>query len=163
MDLSTHQDCKLHSVTANYIHETLLYYLKEMLMRQIVSWIKFKDEDMIYSSLSPTVRVDAQQKEEFNQKKATPIDSYQGPYSSICFKFKYSWKKMYQLVVKSTMFPLLSFFFILSDTTLAGSFHKENLYLDYFKNSINLPLDSFLFSLRDSAECHQNNFLQTWF
>lgn len=60
MDLSTHQDCKLHSVTANYIHETLLYYLKEMLMRQIVSWIKFKDEDMIYSSLSPTVRVDAQ-------------------------------------------------------------------------------------------------------
>lgn len=35
-------------------------YLKEMLMRQIASWIKFKDEHMIYSSLSPTIRVDAQ-------------------------------------------------------------------------------------------------------
>lgn len=35
-------------------------YLKKMLMRQIASRIKFEDEHMIHSSLSPTVCVDAQ-------------------------------------------------------------------------------------------------------
>lgn len=35
-------------------------YLKKMLMRQIASRIKFKDEHMIHSSLSPTICVDAQ-------------------------------------------------------------------------------------------------------
>jgi len=55
-------------------------YLKEMLMGQVAAGIEFEDEDVIHSSLSPAIRVDTQEKEEFYQEKATSIDSHQWPH-----------------------------------------------------------------------------------
>jgi len=55
-------------------------YLKEMLMGQVAAGIELEDEDMIHTSLSPAVRVDTQEKEEFYQEKATSIDSHQWPH-----------------------------------------------------------------------------------
>lgn len=49
-------------------------------MGQIATRIEFKDEDMVYSSLSPAICVDAQEKKEFYQEKATSIDSHQWPH-----------------------------------------------------------------------------------
>lgn len=51
-----------------------------MLVREVVSGIDFKDEDMIDSGLSPSISVNAQQKEELDQQETTPIDPHQRPH-----------------------------------------------------------------------------------
>lgn len=51
-----------------------------MLVREVVSGIDFKDEDMIDSSLSPSVGVNAQQEEELDQQETAPIDPHQRPH-----------------------------------------------------------------------------------
>lgn len=53
--------------------------LKQVLVREVISGIDFKDEDMIDSSFSPSISVNAQQEEELDQEETTPIDSHQRP------------------------------------------------------------------------------------
>lgn len=48
-------------------------------MREVVSWIDLKDEDVVDSSLSPSIGVDAQQEEELDQQETTPIDPHHRP------------------------------------------------------------------------------------
>lgn len=66
--------------TAQSLLAVWAVYLKEMLMGQVAAGIELEDEDMIHTSLSPAVRVDTQEKEEFYQEKATSIDSHQWPH-----------------------------------------------------------------------------------
>lgn len=67
-------------------------YLKEMLMGQVAAGIEFEDEDVIDSSLSPAIRVDTQEKEEFYQEKATSIDSHQRPHIWSIYK-SHTWQR----------------------------------------------------------------------
>lgn len=71
---------------------TYSVYLKEMLMGQVAAGIEFEDEDVIYSSLSPAIRVDTQKKEEFYQEKATSIDSHQWPHIWSIYK-SHTWQR----------------------------------------------------------------------
>lgn len=78
-----------HGSTAPPIYSV---YLKEMLMGQVAAGIEFEDEDVIHSSLSPAVRVDTQEKEEFYQEKATSIDSHQWPHIWSIYK-SHTWQR----------------------------------------------------------------------
>lgn len=49
-------------------------------MREVVSGIDLKDEDMVDSGLPPSIRVDAQQEEELDQQETAPIDPHQRPH-----------------------------------------------------------------------------------
>lgn len=53
--------------------------LKQMLVGEVVSGIDLKDKDMVDSSLSPSIRVDAQQEDELDQQEAAAIDPHQWP------------------------------------------------------------------------------------
>lgn len=57
-----------------------LFHLKQVLVREVVSGIDLKDQDVVDSSLSPSVSVDAQQEEELDQQETAPIDPHQGPH-----------------------------------------------------------------------------------
>lgn len=48
-------------------------------MREVVSWVDLEDEDVVDSSLSPSVRVDAQQEKELDQQETTAIDPHHRP------------------------------------------------------------------------------------
>lgn len=54
-------------------------YLKEMLVGQVIARVELEYEDVVHTSLSPAVRVDAQQEQELNEQKTTSINSYQRP------------------------------------------------------------------------------------
>lgn len=54
--------------------------LKQVLVWEVVAGIDLEDEDVVDSSLSPSVRVDAQQEEELDQQEAAPVDPHQRPH-----------------------------------------------------------------------------------
>lgn len=51
-----------------------------MLVREVVSRIDLKDEDMVDASLPPSVRVDAQEEDKLDQQETAPIDAHQRPH-----------------------------------------------------------------------------------
>lgn len=62
-----------------YKTRRLFSHLKQVLVREVVSWIDLKDEDVVDSSLSPSIGVDAQQEEELDQQETAPIDPHHRP------------------------------------------------------------------------------------
>lgn len=61
-------------------------------MGQVAAGIELEDEDVVDSSLSPAIRVDTQEKEEFYQEKATSIDSHQWPHIWSIYK-SHTWQR----------------------------------------------------------------------
>lgn len=53
--------------------------LEQVLVREVVSRIDLKDEDMVDSGLSPSVRVDAQEEDKLDQQETAPIDAHHRP------------------------------------------------------------------------------------
>jgi len=54
--------------------------LKQVLVWQVVSGINLKNEDVVDSSLPPSVSVNTQQEEELDQQETTTIDPHQRPH-----------------------------------------------------------------------------------
>lgn len=54
--------------------------LKQVLVREVVSRIDLKDEDMVDAGLSPTIRVDAQEEDKLDQQESAPIDAHHRPH-----------------------------------------------------------------------------------
>lgn len=49
-------------------------------MREVVSRIDLKNEDVVDSGLSPSVRVDAQEEDKLDQQETAPIDAHHRPH-----------------------------------------------------------------------------------
>lgn len=54
--------------------------LKQVLVREVVSRIDLKDEDMVDAGLSPSIRVDAQEEDKLDQQETAPIDAHHRPH-----------------------------------------------------------------------------------
>lgn len=54
--------------------------LKQVLVRQVVSRVDLKDEDVVDARLSPSVRVDAQEEDELDQQEPAPVDAHHRPH-----------------------------------------------------------------------------------
>lgn len=55
-------------------------HLKQVLVRQVVSRVDLKDEDVVDAGLPPSVRVDAQEEDELDQEEAAPVDAHHRPH-----------------------------------------------------------------------------------
>ena len=55
------------------LHEKQLHYLQQLLVVEVIAWIKFKDEDMIDTWRPPAIGVDAEQEDTQYDKKHASV------------------------------------------------------------------------------------------
>lgn len=63
--------------------DVFLFDLKQVLVWQVVPGVDLKDKNVVDSSLSPSISVDAQQEEELDQEETATVDPHQRPHSVI--------------------------------------------------------------------------------